>query len=140
MTDADLARFGLARAAGEHDYDADTQLRTLTRGGVQIWQPDPSWNGGLARSVFLVDLAWALGIPSFPHGSALPVAVHLASLMSADVVPAVEYHLTLEPLRQSVYAVPLSPDRGLFSVVESPGLTTPYLLDEADVCGSVDAA
>ncbi|MDA8369062.1 MAG: mandelate racemase/muconate lactonizing enzyme family protein [Nocardiopsaceae bacterium] len=140
VSDNDLARFGLVHAAGEHDYDSDDQLLTLTCGTVQAWQPDPSWNGGLAHSVRMVELAAALGIPCFPHGSNLPAALHLASLMPSEAIPAVEYHLSLEPLRQAVYTVPLIPDRGAFALTDRPGLAAPYRLDETNVPGSHHAA
>lgn len=140
VSSGDLARFGLAYATGEHDYDTLQQLRTLISGGVQVWQPDPSWNGGLVQSARMVELARELGIPCFPHGSGLTTGLHLSSVMPSHVVPAVEYHLTLEPLRQAVHTMPLVPDRGEFSLGDDPGLAAPYRLEELDVSGGVDAA
>ena len=122
ITSSDLARFGLAHAAGEHDYDPAEQIRSLTRGDVQVWQPDPVWNGGLAHSAHMIDLATALGIPCFPHGSGLAVSLRLASMTSGYAVPAVEYHLTLAPLRQAVHATPITPERGAFTLTDEPGL------------------
>jgi L-alanine-DL-glutamate epimerase-like enolase superfamily enzyme len=127
---AAMAAFGLACAAGEHDYDPTQQLASLTAGGVQVWQPDPAWNGGLAHSLRMVELAALHGIPCFPHGTALAVAVRLAALTPATTIPAVEYHLTLEPLRQAIFRVPLIPAEGRFLLNEEPGLTGPYLFPD----------
>jgi L-rhamnonate dehydratase len=132
---SDLTQFGLVHACGEHDYDPDEQARTLTNGSIGVWQPDPTWNGGLAHCLRMVDLATALGIPCFPHGNGLPVALHLAAVTPGYAVPAVEYHLTLEPLRQAAYTAPLVPAKGAFSVFDEPGLTAPYRFDEGDGTG-----
>lgn len=135
----DLARLGLAHATGEHDYDPGEQIQSITGGHVQVWQPEPAWNGGLAQSVHMVDLATALGIPCFPHGAGLPAAVQLASVMDSRAVPAVEYHITLEPLRQSAYATPLVPERGRFTLTDTPGLTS-YRRHKPSLDWSGDAA
>lgn len=126
---AELAAHGLAHATGEHDYDLAGQLASLCGGEVQVWQPDPAWNGGLAHSLRMAELAQMRGIACFPHGTALAVTVHLAALMPAHTVPAVEYHLTLEPLRQTVHQTPLTPTRGRFALGDEPSLTAPYRYD-----------
>lgn len=128
---ADLAAFGLANADGEHDYDPVNQLASLNGGATQVWQPDPAWNGGLAHSVRMVELAGMQGIPCFPHGSALAVTLRLAALMPSTTVPAVEYHLTLEPLRQAVHLAPLTPVEGRFPLGDEPGLSSPYCFSDA---------
>jgi len=130
VSHGDLAGFGLVHACGEHDYDPAEQVRTLTRGGVQVWQPDPTWNGGLSQCLRMVDLATTLGIPCFPHGSGLSAALHLAGVTPAGAVPAVEYHLTLEPLRQAVHTVPLVPESGGFVLIDQLGLSARYRFDE----------
>jgi L-rhamnonate dehydratase len=140
VTGHDLTGFGLVHAAGEHDYDPAEQVRTVTSGRVQVWQPDPSWNGGLVQTVRMVDLAATLDIPCFPHGSGLAAGLHLASVTPSPAVPAVEYHLTVEPLRQAVHTIPLVPARGVFSLTGETGLTAPYCVDEAHVPGGRDVA
>jgi L-rhamnonate dehydratase len=109
-------------AAGEHAYDVAQQIALLTSGRVQIWQPDVAWQGGLAQSLRLIDLASDLGIPSFPHGSGLSVGAIAGALTSASSVPAIEFHLTLEPLRQQLVADPLTPTNGLIFVRPTSGL------------------
>ncbi len=131
VSGADLARHGLVRAAGEHDYDPTDQLRTLG-GDVQIWQPDPTWCGGLAHTLSMVELAARLGIRSLPHGSGLAVALALAASAFTEAVPAIEYHLTLEPLRQDHQLEPLVPVAGQLGTRTVVGLTSGYRFAEGD--------
>ncbi|MFD4356762.1 enolase C-terminal domain-like protein [Nocardia sp. NPDC058518] len=135
LSDTDLARHGLARAAGEHDYDPVDQLGSLG-GDVQIWQPDPTWCGGLAHALSMVELAALRGIRSLPHGSGLAVALALAASAPADAVAAIEYHLTLEPLRQDHQLEPLVPVAGELEARTVAGLTSGYRFEE----GETDAA
>ncbi|BAD60642.1 mandelate racemase/muconate lactonizing enzyme family protein [Nocardia farcinica] len=131
ISDADLARHGLARAAGEHDYEPTDQLRTLG-GDIQIWQPDPTWCGGLAHTLSMVELAARLNIRSLPHGSGLAAALALAASAPAAAVPAIEYHLTLEPLRQDHQLDPLVPAAGHLDARTAAGLTSGYRFGEGD--------
>lgn len=131
ISDADLVRHGLARAGGEHDYDPADQLRTLG-GDVQIWQPDPTWCGGLAHTLSMVELAARLGIRSLPHGSGLAVALALAATVPKEAVPAIEYHLTLEPLRQDHQLDPLVPVAGQLGARTVAGLTSGFRFEEGD--------
>jgi L-rhamnonate dehydratase len=118
----------LALAAGEHCYDPDDQIETVMSGSVQVWQPDIAWHGGLTQALTVVDLAASRGIPTFPHASSLPAALHLAALCDEAALPAVEYHLTLDPRRHAVLEQPPTPSNGLFALPAEPGLTGPYRL------------
>lgn len=124
-----FAEAGIAVAGGEHNVDLDDQHRSMLSEDVQVWQPEPAWNGGLGPTLRLVDLATAEGLLTCPHGTALSVASLLAGLHTAEQVPAVEYHLTLEPLRQGGIHLPLAPDAGWLPVRATPGLT------DSDVSG-----
>lgn len=126
------AGMGVPLAAGEHAYDPDDQTEMIMSGRVQVWQPDVAWHGGLAQSLAMVDLAASRGIPSFPHASSLPAALHLAALCDEAAVPAVEYHLTLDPRRHSVLEQPPKPSNGVFALPEEPGLTSAYRLVDND--------
>lgn len=129
---ASLTAFGLAHATGEHDYDPQQQLANLTGDCVQVWQPDPAWNGGLAHTLRMVEVAAMRGIACFPHGTALAVAARLTALLPATAAPAVEYHLTLEPLRQAVFHHPVTPIGGVVHLDGKPGLTSTYLFAEPE--------
>jgi L-rhamnonate dehydratase len=113
---------GVALAAGEHAVDEAEQIRLLTGDGVDVWQVDPGWSGGLARALHTTELAADLGMATFPHGDRLPAALALAGTCCWDKIPAVEWHLTLEPLRQQVLSAPVQVEGGLLPVRTAPGL------------------
>ncbi len=109
-------------AGGEHAYDRATQLAQVGSGSIDVWQPDVGWHGGLVDAVTVVDVAAAHGLRVYPHGGSLAAAVALAGLTEPDVLPAVEYHLTQEPLRQQAFTVAVSPVDGALVVPETAGL------------------
>ncbi|UQA93712.1 enolase C-terminal domain-like protein [Streptomyces halobius] len=114
---------GVPLAAGENAVDEAEQVRLLTGGGVDVWQIDPGWSGGLARSLHTTELAADLGMATFPHGDRLPAALALAGACCRDKIPAVEWHLTLEPLRQQIFTNPVQGEGGRLAVRSAPGLT-----------------
>lgn len=77
--------------------------------------------GGLTRAAHLVTAATAQGVPVYPHGRSFVPAVHLAAAYP-DAVPAVEFRLQWEPVRQQRYAQPWQPTAGTVAVHRSPGL------------------
>lgn len=77
--------------------------------------------GGLTRAVELVNAAYALGVPVYPHGRSIVPAIHLAAAFP-DAIPAVEYRLQWEPTRQPRYAHPWQPAGGMITVPRRPGL------------------
>ncbi|GAA0347144.1 enolase C-terminal domain-like protein [Streptomyces blastmyceticus] len=123
---------GVPLAAGEHAVDEAEQIRLLTGEGVDVWQVDPGWSGGLARSLHTTELAADLGMATFPHGDRLPAALALAGACCRDKIPAIEWHLTLEPLRQQVFSAPVQIEGGQLPVRTNPGLAeVPALLETA---------
>ncbi|MGC9667697.1 mandelate racemase/muconate lactonizing enzyme family protein [Planosporangium sp. 12N6] len=119
-------------AAGEHAYDPEDQIATIVSGRVQVWQPDVAWHGGLTHALAMVDLAASCGLPSFPHASSLPAALHLAALCDDATIPAVEYHLTLDPRRHHVLEQPPVPAGGLLPLPDGVGLTSRYRVANDD--------
>ncbi len=113
---------GVPVAGGEHLHDEADQLRALVDGGLDLWQPDLTWNGGLTVTHRLARVAALRGIGCLPHGSGVAAAIQLAAIEGPRVVLAVEYHLTLEPLRQAAAVNPLAPVCGVFDVADRPGL------------------
>ncbi|WP_405654069.1 enolase C-terminal domain-like protein [Streptomyces sp. NBC_00019] len=116
---------GVALAAGEHAVDEAEQVRLLTSQAVDVWQVDPGWSGGLARALHITDFAADLGMATFPHGDRLPAALALAGTCCRDKIPAVEWHLTLEPLRQEIFSAPVQVENGHLPVRATPGLAEP---------------
>ncbi|MET8623771.1 enolase C-terminal domain-like protein [Kitasatospora sp. NPDC004669] len=113
---------GVPLAAGEHAVDEAEQTRLLTDGQVDVWQIDVGWAGGLVRSLHTVETAADLGIPVFPHGAHLNAGLALAAACCRDKVPAVEYHLTVEPLRQQIREHPLTVEGGWVQARTMQGL------------------
>ncbi|OLT36359.1 mandelate racemase [Actinomadura sp. CNU-125] len=125
---------GVPLAVGEHAVDGVEQVHLLTGGSVDVWQVDPGWAGGLARSLHITDLAADLGMATFPHGNHLLAAVALAGACYRDTIPAVEWHLTLEPLRQQIFSASAQVEGGLLPVRTAPGvIEIPRLPEKAAV-------
>ncbi|MFK0179622.1 enolase C-terminal domain-like protein [Streptomyces xanthochromogenes] len=115
------AGVGVALAAGEHAVDEAEQIRLLTE-CVDVWQVDPGWSGGLARTLHTTEVAADLGMATFPHGDRLWAALALAGACCRDKIPAVEWHLTLEPLRQQVFTEPAVIEAGMLASGPADGL------------------
>ncbi|MCX4740840.1 enolase C-terminal domain-like protein [Streptomyces antibioticus] len=113
---------GVPMAAGEHAVDEHEQMRLLTDGTVDVWQTDPGWSGGLARSLHTAEIAAGLGMATFPHGDRLWASLALAGVCCRDKVPAVEWHLTVEPLRQQVFTEAAVVEEGLLPSSPTAGL------------------
>jgi len=77
--------------------------------------------GGITRAVDLVTAAHARGVVVYPHGRSFVPAVHLAAAFP-EAIPAIEYRLQWEPIRQRKYACPWQPAQGVITVPSSPGL------------------
>jgi L-rhamnonate dehydratase len=109
---AALADSDVRLAWGEHAYDLAVQRAALASDLVDVWQPDVGWCGGMSAAVSSTGVARGRGIPVYPHGGSLVAGCALAAWCGADAVPAVEYHLTQEPLRQRFSHRPLVPVSG----------------------------
>jgi L-alanine-DL-glutamate epimerase-like enolase superfamily enzyme len=116
-------------AAGETAYDAIEQTERLNPMHIDVWQVDVGWCGGLSRALHTVEVASDHGLPSFLHGDSLTAAAALAGTCCRDQVPAVEYHVTLEPVRASIMTRPPALTDGCLDVRLAPGLSDGYLVD-----------
>jgi L-alanine-DL-glutamate epimerase-like enolase superfamily enzyme len=135
-----MAGQGVQLAWGEHAYDLPVQQAALASGLIDVWQPDVGWCGGMSAALGVTRAARQRGIPVYPHGGSLNAGCVLAARCGSESVPAVEYHLTQEPLRQRFSSYPLVPTSGgihLASVTAaqdlrvSPGLPAVDLLTAA---------
>lgn len=112
-------------AAGEHAYELEEQLVLVTHSSIGVMQPDIGWQGGLYQALVLTNVARALGKSVLPHGgSFLPGLLLGAACL--DAVPAVEYHVSLEPRRQAIYTAPIRPAAGHAMIPISRGLGVDY--------------
>lgn len=133
------AQSAVPLAAGEHAVDEAEQTRLLTSAALDVWQVDPAWSGGLARSLHTTEVAADLGMATFPHGDRLPAALALAGACCRRKIPAVEWHLTLEPLRQQVFSALVEVEDGLLPVRTEPGFTAMPVLPKATAVMEVTA-
>lgn len=113
-------------AAGEHAYELSQQVALVAHPSIGIIQPDIAWQGGFSRALILATIAKLAGKPVIPHGASFIPGLILGAA-APMAVPAVEYHLTLEPIRQLIYERPVRPEAGYASVPQAPGLGLEYL-------------
>ena len=109
-------------ALGEHLYNGFEFKEHLSNACVSIWQPDIGRCGGITEAVRILGLAKFFGKTVIPHGHNLYPAVHLAVAHDQSLLPYLEYHATIEPLRQCFYLNPLEPVQGSISAPTSCGI------------------
>lgn len=120
-----LAAARLPLAVGEHAHCDEDPAGLIQYARPRALTLDVVGCGGLTRAVQILAVARSQAIPIYPHGRSLLPGLHLAAAFP-DAVPAVEYRLQWEPVRQRLYAVHLQPMEGHFHLPDSPGLgTTP---------------
>lgn len=115
------ARSSTPLAAGEHSYGL-ADIANLIDCGVRVLQPDAAWCGGLAVFRAMVDMAASSGCTVFPHGGGLLPALHVSTCYPDQVVPAIEFHLTVEPRRQALWRRKYVPIDGYLIAPSEPGL------------------
>jgi L-alanine-DL-glutamate epimerase-like enolase superfamily enzyme len=114
----DIGEFPLA--LGERLLVGDNAAALLAR-RLRAFTLDVVGCGGLTRAVELVTEADAAGVPVFPHGRSLIPAAHLAAAFP-QTIPAAEYQLQWEPIRQLLYTEPWLPLEGQLILPRTPGL------------------
>lgn len=127
LTAADLTSYRdvpatLPVAVGE-DLLVDSDASAVLARKPRALTLDVAGCGGLTRAIELTTLAYAAGVPVFPHGRSFVAGVHLAAGFPR-AVGAVEYRLQWEPGRQRVYREPWLPVSGTVTIPEAPGLGT----------------
>jgi D-galactarolactone cycloisomerase len=122
----------IAIAGGEGSLSRVDALRLLSRGAVDVIQPDPVICGGVGDSIAIADLASLHGATTVPHASnnALGIAASLqivATLADATRSPSVpdpllEYGIDENPNRVQLLTDPLQIESGWMQVPTGPGL------------------
>lgn len=118
-------------AAGEHIYNRYEAHSLLVENIVDFLQLDIGWCGGITEGIRIAALSSTVGIPIIPHGHNFLPGLHLAFAYPPDIVPMLEYHITLEPRRQCFYKCPIKPIGGSISPPSDIGLgteLTPHIL------------
>lgn len=107
-------------AAGEHVYNCH-EARMLLDSGVAVLQPDSRWCGGLTGLQQIFSTAKQEGRQLAPHGGGLISSLHACAVANSSLKPTLEYHFTIEPMRQLFFENPILPVGGYLSVPERPG-------------------
>ena len=111
-------------AGGECEFTRYGFKEFLTRGAIDIVQPDVSKAGGISECRKIANLASAFNIPYAPHvwGSAVS---HIATLHLAAAIPnflICEMDRLPNPLREELVMMPIKFQNGYTNVPEKPGL------------------
>ena len=127
------AALAIPIAGGECEYTRLGFREVLTRGAMDIIQPDICAAGGLTECRKIADMAAAFGVRYNPHvwGTGIGIAASLQlmavlpphtphSLSPAD--PVFEFDRTEHPIRQAILREPIEHVRGMLRIPEGPGL------------------
>ena len=111
-------------AAGECEFTRYGFRELLSRGAIDIVQPDVSKAGGISECKKIANLASAFNIPYAPHvwGSAVS---HMATLHLAASIPnflICEVDRLPNPLREELILKPMQIQNGYIKVPQEPGL------------------
>lgn len=117
-------------AAGEHAYTRDENA-LLTEKGVTVLQPDVAWCGGLNEFRHILKDCESMNSQIAPHGTGFVPAVHVLS-DQYGTNRLLEFHCSMEPLRQFWFSDPLFPIEGLFAPSDDPGFGNELRLAELD--------
>jgi D-galactarolactone cycloisomerase len=119
-------------ATGECEQTRYGFQELLSKGGVQIAQPDLAYCGGPTEAVKIRTVASSMGINVVPHcwGSQLNLASAVHFLATTYVEPGraevaeplLEKDLTPNPLRDELFAVGVDCSNGTVKVPTAPGL------------------
>ncbi len=126
---------------GEQDWDFIVWQRMIDLHAVDIVQPDVMYMGGICRTLRLVDMAHAAGIPVTPHSANLSlVTLCTAHLLTAIPNPGKYLELSIEredyyPWQYGLFRNdPFRVENGCITVTDEPGWgveLSPEWLDRA---------
>jgi L-alanine-DL-glutamate epimerase-like enolase superfamily enzyme len=111
-----------AIVGGEHEYTRWGYARLLAAGGLDLYQPDPHWAGGISEVVKIGALISAAGGQLIPHGQSLQCNAALTFAASPALIPEMEYLHRLAPAYQHFLAAPMVPVGGRVAAPTLPGL------------------
>ncbi len=120
-----------AIVGGEHEYTRWGFGRLIASGGLDVYQPDPHWAGGISELVKISALISAAGGTLIPHGQSLQCNAALTFAASPSLIPQMEYLRRLAPTYQHFLAAPITPAAGRIQAPTLPGLGMD--LDEARI-------
>ena len=113
---------------GEQDWDIATWRRMIDLRAVDIVQPDIMYMGGLSRTLKVVDLAAAAGLPCTPHSANLSL-VTVCTLHLLGAIPNAGKYLEFSiegsdyyPWQDGLFeANPFEVEAGQIAIPAAPG-------------------
>lgn len=116
---------GIPVAGGEQDSSLPRWREMIENRGVDIVQPDPSYNGGFLRTLRVARMAEAAGLPVAPHSpksdATAAYLLHTASLLHLPA-PHMEFHGAAVVDPQSWFIPNFPIQKGSIAVPSGPGL------------------
>lgn len=119
-------------AGGEAEFTRYGFRELVSRGAVDIAQPDISLAGGISETLKIAALCQAWHVRCLPHvwgtGVALAAALHLLAALPDEpasltpALPLLEYDRTENPLREETLTSPIPLVDGCLLVPQGPGL------------------
>jgi D-galactarolactone cycloisomerase len=119
-------------AGGECEFTRFGFRELLTRGAVDIVQPDTCAAGGLSECKKIADMAHAFGVRYNPHvwgtGVAIAASLHLLAVLPDNplslnpIQPMLEFDRTEHPMRMTVLTQAIEHKNGLVAVPQGHGL------------------
>jgi L-alanine-DL-glutamate epimerase-like enolase superfamily enzyme len=113
---------------GEQDWDLETWARMIDMRAVDIVQPDVMYMGGIARTLRVVRMAAAAGVPCTPHSANLSlVTLCTMHLLGAIPNPGKYLELSIEgdgyyPWQRGLFVEdPYRVENGCVSIPSAPG-------------------
>jgi len=126
------ARQPIPVAGGECEFTRYGFREILTRGAIDILQPDTCAAGGLSECKKIADMAAVFGVRYIPHvwGTAigLAAALQLIAVLPATPLrhtprePLLEFDRSEHPFRQAVIKSPIEHKNGRVKIPTGPGL------------------
>lgn len=113
-------------AIGEHLYNIFEFKDIISNEQILYLQPDIGRCGGFTEALRIISLAKAFGKMVVPHGHNLQPAINIAMANHSNIMPMVEYHVTIEPRRQCFYKYPIKVEDGKVVMDEFYGSGVEY--------------
>ena len=105
----------------------------MRAGAVDVLQPDTMWAGGISELMKMTTICSVYDVPLVPHGSFVPVNVHISAALPPTLCLYVEYLIKWNDIRQLHLKHKVRPVNGRIGPTNAPGLELELELDESTI-------
>lgn len=109
-------------AGGEHDHTRWAFARLIAAGAYDVYQPDPTWCGGISETMKIAALLSAHELPCLPHGDSTPVNIHVSAALSPGRTPWQEYLVKWNETQQAWFEAEQHPVKGEMRIPDAAGV------------------